>query len=26
VYDVDPALLEGWRAPEPVQLSASVYA
>ncbi len=26
VYDVDPALLEGWRSPEPVQLSASVYA
>ena len=25
VYDVDPALLEGWRSPEPVQLSASVY-
>jgi len=26
VYDVDPALLEGWRSPEPVQLSSSVYA
>ena len=25
VYDVDPALLQGWRSPEPVQLSASVY-
>jgi uncharacterized protein YcgI (DUF1989 family) len=25
VYDVEPALLEGWRSPEPVQLSASVY-
>jgi len=25
VYDVDSALLEGWRSPEPVQLSASVY-
>ena len=25
VYDVDPTLLEGWRSPEPVQLSASVY-
>jgi hypothetical protein len=25
VYDVDPVLLEGWRSPEPVQLSASVY-
>lgn len=25
VYDVDPALLQGWRSPEPVQLSVSVY-
>ncbi len=25
VYDVDPALLDGWRSPEPVQLSASIY-
>ena len=25
VYDVDGALLDGWRAPEPVRLSRSVY-
>ena len=25
VYDVDRALLEGWRPPEPVKLAASVY-
>ena len=26
VYDVDRALLEGWRAPTPVELPSSVYA
>jgi len=25
VYDVDRALLAGWRPPEPVKLSSSVY-